>query len=270
MDFFKLLVQCVLLRFEAVAGTFLIACFFREFFLFFSKFFEVFNGFFHFHLVFQLFELLERAVQLLFQRLLVDLHVFELLLNLLQGFWVHFIHKPLHLLIHLLKLIAHDLLHQLLELFLLFEDALFFWAEFVGALVFFAVLLLQLLEVLAERFLLFHQLLHGPLILPINLRVFSKLPAELFHFFAQFCGAFACLPHLFFDVGVGLVAFFADVQLRRRGKGAWGRSRHLRSVDAVVVPHLKPVFEHISLYNTQLREGPFKEKPIGPPTGRIH
>ena len=131
-------------------------------------------------------------------------------------------------------------------------------------------MLLQLFEVLAELFLFFHQLLHGPLILPIDLRVFCQLPAELLHFLAQFCGAFARLPHLFFDIGVGLVALFADVQLRRWGKGAGGRSRHLRSVDAVVVPHLKPVFEHISLYNAQLREGPFKEKPVGPPTGCIH
>ena len=184
MDFFKLLVQCVLLRFEAIAGTFLIACFFRKLFLFFRKFLEVFNGFFHFHLVFQLFELLKRTVQLLFQRLLVDLHVFELLLNLLQGIWIQLIHEPLHLLVHLLKLIAHDLLHELLELFLFLDDALFFRAEFVGALVFFAVLLLQLFEVFAELILFSHQLLHGPLIFPVDFRIFCQLPAEFLHFLA--------------------------------------------------------------------------------------
>ena len=41
-------------------------------------------------------------------------------------------------------------------------------------------------------------------------------------------------------------------------------------MDAVVVPHLKPILEHISLYNIQLREGPLKEKPVGPSAGRIH
>ena len=94
---------------------------------------------------------------------------------------------------------------------MLFEDALFFGAEFVGALVFFAVLLLKLFEVFAEFLLLFHELLHGALVFPIDLRILCELPAEFFHFFSELSCAFPRLPHLFLDVCVGLVAFFTDV-----------------------------------------------------------
>ena len=96
---------------EAVAGLFFVFRLFSEFRLFFRQFFEVFNGLLHFHLVFKLLKLLQGPVKLLFQRLLVHLHVFQLLLNLLKRVWVHLIHQALHFLVHLLELIAHDLFH---------------------------------------------------------------------------------------------------------------------------------------------------------------
>ena len=124
---------------------------------------------------------------------------------------------------------------------------------------------MQFFQVFSELLLLLHELLHGALVLPVYFRVFRQLTAKRLHFFAQFGRTFSGLLHAVLDVLVGLIPFFANFQFGRRREGAGGGPGHFRSVDAVIVPDLEPIFQYIALYNPQITQRPFKEEPVRSP-----
>ena len=230
--------------------------------MFFCEFLQVVEGLFQIDFVFQLFELLQRPVELFFQRFLIDLHGFQLLLHLLHPFRVHLLHELLHLIVHRFQLIVHDLLHQLLQLLLFFNDALFFWRKLIGAIVLFFVRFLQLFQGGFKGLLTFHELFQSPLILPVELVVFPELSPHFRHFFAKRFGFLPGGTHAGGDVFIGLFPFRADFVFGGRCEGVTDGTRHFGPVDLIVVPKLKPIFQHISLHDTNFAEVPLMKKAI--------
>ena len=259
-ELLKRLVEAVLLRFEVVGVHEAQIRFFRQTLLFFCELFQVFDGLIHLRFPFELLELLKRAIELFFHGVMVELHFVELFLNF---FRVHLLHELFHLLVDLTEFLAHDVVHEFLELLLLVKDALFLFVELVGPIVFALVLFAHLLELVLKGFLLLEQVFHRLAVLPSHLALLAHALLHGLHGFSEFRSFAGGLFEVFFDAFCGFFALLTNVIGAWRGNSSGSRSGHFGAMHAVVVPNLKPAFQHVALSPVQVRHVPgVKEGPL--------
>ena len=225
----------------------------RQLLLFLGQPLEVVDGLVHFGLPLQLAELFKGPVELLFHGVVVELHLIQLLLQLLR---VHLLHELLHLLKQLAHFFAHQVVHQLLELLLLVQHALLLLGKFVGAFVFLGVVALHLLQLFLKRLLLFQQVLHGLAVLPGHLALLAKPFLHGLHGLPQFCGLLGGVLQVFFDGFCGVDALFPQVSRGGRFQPRGGGPHLLGPMHSVVVPNLKPSLQHIAFSPIQFTQVP--------------
>ena len=231
--------------------------FLRQPLLFFRQLFQILDGVIHLGLPFELTELLQGPVELFFHRVVVELHLVELLLDL---FRIHFLHELLHLFVDLTKFLAHDVVHEFLELILLVQDALFLLAEFVGPFVFALVFFAHVLQLFVQRLLLLEQILHGLTVLPRHFTLFAHAFLHGLHGFAEFRRLPRSLFEVFFNVVRRFFTLLADFIFARRSDPGGSGSGHFGSMHAVVVPNLKPTLQDVALAPIQIGHVPGVEK----------
>ena len=214
---------------------------------------EVLDGLVHFGLPLQLPELLQGPVELFFHGVVVELHLVQLLLQLLG---VHLLHELFHLFKQLAHFFAHQVVHQLLELLLLVQHALLLFREFVGALVFLRVVALHLLQFFLKGLLLLQQAFHGLLVLPRHLALFTETLLHGFHRLPQLCGLLGGVLQVFLDGFCGVDTLLPQVS-RGGGFQPRGGGPHLFGpMHSVVVPNLKPSLQDISFSPIQFAQVP--------------
>ena len=237
------LVEAVLPRLDLFIGHQSQIGFLSQHLLLFGQVFKVFDGFVHLGFPLHLTELLKGSVKLFFHRVVVQLHVVQLLLHFLR---IHLFHELLHLLIDLAHLFAHDVVHELLQLFLFVQDAFLLFAELVRALVLALVVTAHFFELFLQCLLLFHKVFHGRPVLPSHFTLLAQPFLHGLHRFPQFRSFFGGFFQGFFDALRGLDSLFSELFIAWCRNARGGGPHHFGTVDAVVVPELKPTLQDIS------------------------
>ena len=236
----------------------------REFFLFLGQILHLPHEIFQPLFPLELLELLQRPVQLLFQRLLIDGHLFELFIHLLQNVRTHFLHQPTHLIVDGLQLVRHHVLHQFFELLLLLHDSLLLGAEFLVLQVHLRVLLAQLLELLPEFFLLFEELLNGAFVLPIKLIVLAQLGFQFVQFAPQLLSVFPSFLEFFGELLALLFPLFFHLSRCGCGMDEGGGAGGFGPMNAVIVKDFEPILQHIAGLHAEVVQIPAMHKVPGP------
>ena len=216
--------------------------------LLFGQVFKVFDGFVHLGFPLHLTELLKGSVKLFFHRVVVQLHVVQLLLHFLR---IHLFHELLHLLIDLAHLFAHDVVHELLQLFLFVQDAFLLFAELVRALVLALVVTAHFFEPFLQCLLLFHKVFHGRPVLPSHFTLLAQPLLHGLHRFPQLRSLLGGFFQGFFNALRGLDSLFSKLFRAWCRNARGGGPHHFGTVDAVVVPELKPTLQDISFPQVQ-------------------
>ena len=251
LELVKLLVQLILLLLELVVLLFVLVLlgFLGELFLLFGQLFELVDGLFHLLLPLHLLELLQGALEFFLEVFLAEVHFLELFLDLV---FVEFLHHALEFLVHLAHLLAHDFVHQLLELLLLFENVFVGLVELVLLLVFLLVFAGQLVHLLLEFLLLFEQLFQAFFVLPGQVFLLQQLSAQVFEVFVELFGLVQAFFQLVLDVFALLIAGVFELIHRRRIVHHGARAGAFAAVHPVVVVHLKEVAQGLSGLDAQL------------------
>ena len=125
------------------------------------------------------------------------------------------------------------------------------FAEFVRALVLSLVVTAHLFELVLQCLLLFHKVFHGRPVLPSHFTLLAQPFLHGLHRFPQFRSFFGGFFQGFFDALRGLDSLFSEFFRAWCRNARGGGPHHFGTVDAVVVPELKPTLQDISFPQVQ-------------------